>query len=265
MSRHAERSGRQWKPQAHRLCVLLAVACGAALGALSRTGQAPFWVGWLALLPIFLAIRFSSPLAAIGLAAAWGAALCTAQAMIDAHFLPDLRASATSIGLLATLVTLPAAYAGLSATVTRFIGFRPIVIALGWVVVEIAFSRLGFRQPLAHGDHTNVSPFFLAIERALGYAVVAALGAYIAAWVLNTIVWIEERSRRAGQTRPASANALRKVTWVPRAFAASRQQASSQPRAPPVLQALRLRKFNVRNHIDQRLLVIAAPPDGCSM
>lgn len=130
------------------------------------------WMGWLSLLPLFVAIRVLRPLRASACGALWGGCLfafCVAASR---------TAVAANLASLAFLTAIPAIYTFLGAWLTRWVGFSPFVLGVGWMGVELALAPLGLHSGLLAGtqDHTALMDY---IGRALGYVVVAFLVAYV--------------------------------------------------------------------------------------
>jgi apolipoprotein N-acyltransferase len=154
---------------------LVLSAYGAACAA---QGGLPLWVGWVALVPVFVAIRALRPILAMLCGALWGASLFvfTSGASEPGHPLV--------VGLLLTVV--PAAYAYLAAYVTRWIGFSPFVLGVGWMGVELALAPVGLHNGLLSATQGDTA-LMDYIGRALGYVLVAFLVAYINALLVEVL------------------------------------------------------------------------------
>jgi apolipoprotein N-acyltransferase len=126
------------------------------------------WVAWIILLPLFLAIRVLHPAIAALSGAVWGACLYFFNV---AGAAPAIEPTLISLAL---LTAVPAVYMGLGTLLTRFIGFNPFMLALGWILVEVALRPLGLQQGLLAGTQSEGSHVHW-VSRLLGYFVVAFL------------------------------------------------------------------------------------------
>lgn len=152
---------------------------GAALAAALewRTAGA---LAWVALLPFFLAIRLLRPAdAALG-GAWWGLTVLVCCGAGESTRIPaDPQA-------IALMTALPAAYAGVGALLTRRVGFSPLLLALGWALLELALQPLGMRLGLL-GNIQDDSPYLHWIASVLGSAFVAFLVAGVNATLLELL------------------------------------------------------------------------------
>ena len=101
------------------------------------------------------------------------------------------------------LATIPAAYAGLGAALTRRIGFNPVVLGVGWILVEIALKPLGLRYGLLAGAQGE-GPLLHWVGRLLGYVFVAFVVACASASLLAAL----SSARRLTIPRPKSSVGL---------------------------------------------------------
>ncbi|MCK4342806.1 MAG: hypothetical protein KAY37_13895 [Phycisphaerae bacterium] len=139
------------------------------------------WVAWISLLPLFTAVRVLRPPLAMLYGALWGVCLFLFAARIGPAVAPTPYA-------LVLLALVPAAYAGFGAWLTRRIGFSPLMLGLGWILVEVALKPLGLRQGLLAGTQTE-NTYLHWIARGLGYVFVAALVAGGNAALLELLTW----------------------------------------------------------------------------
>ena len=130
------------------------------------------WAGWLSLLPLFFAIRLLRPLRASAYAALWGASLFVFS------IVTGRTAVSANLWSFALLTGIPALYTFLGAGLTRWMGFSPFVLGVGWMGVELALAPMGLHSGLLAGtqDHTALMDY---IGRALGYVLVGFLVAYV--------------------------------------------------------------------------------------
>ncbi|MGB2863390.1 MAG: hypothetical protein WBC05_08705 [Sedimentisphaerales bacterium] len=160
---------------------------GSALGALLvpsalltavAVGSADYsWFAWFGLLPLFFAIRVLSPAVAALAGAFWGGCF---YFFLVAGVVPGLSLTHHSFALLAIVLMLYAYFGGL---LTRWVGFSPMLLALGWIVVELTLKPLGLRQGLLAGTQST-NGFLHWISCLLGYAFVALLVAGANAWLV---------------------------------------------------------------------------------
>ena len=135
------------------------------------------WFAWFGLLPLFFAIRVLSPVFAALAGAFWGSCF---YLFLAAGAVPGLSLTHHSFGLLAIVLMLYTYFGGL---LTRWIGFSPMLLALGWIVVELTLKPLGLRQGLLAGTQST-NGFLHWISCLLGYAFVALLVAGVNAWLV---------------------------------------------------------------------------------
>jgi hypothetical protein len=147
----------------------------AAIGSSEAT-----WLAWIGLMPLFWAIRSLTPRCAALAGGLWGSCLCLFSV---ACFAP--RVSSTSV-FFVLLTLIPAVYAGLASLASRAIGFNPLILAFGWVLVEVALRPLGLPQGLLAGTQGN-DPCFQWIARWLGYAFVALVLTGVNAFLLELL------------------------------------------------------------------------------
>lgn len=102
----------------------------AALTAVALRAPGHYWLVWVSLLPIFAAVRWLRPSAAVPMGALWGAGLYLFYTSSSAP------TPAPSLFLLALLTAIPAVYVGLAALPARTIGCKLLTLALGWTLIE---------------------------------------------------------------------------------------------------------------------------------
>lgn len=203
-----------------RLLALLASAYVMALSVAS--GRHP-WLGLLALLPLLRSIQVLRPVGALICGAIWGSSLfCFSVLAVDAAITP-------SVGSLLLLTAVPGAYAGCGAWVTRRLGFSPVVLGFGWMLMEFAFRPLGLSYGLLGGTQADGLTIGV-IGRMFGYVLVAFLVAFAGATLLA--IWSRLRIRlpraeirlrldqaglRLWQLNPATANCFIPCPAYPRA------------------------------------------------
>jgi len=135
------------------------------------------------------------------------------------------------LGSLLLLTAAPAVYACLGSRLTRWIGYSPFVLGVGWMGVELVLGRAGVSSGLWLGVQSDVAVLHWIIG-ALGYVFAAFLVAYVAALLVSVLSGLRiaiPRPRTASGTGNAGAR-LAPQTFC--CFPLSLIPAS-QPRAPP--------------------------------
>jgi apolipoprotein N-acyltransferase len=148
--------------------------------AFSGTSQALTITAWFGLLPLFLAVRILNPREALIAGGFWGACLFAALVALGQSF-----AVSAPLSLL-LLATIPALYTCLGARLTRWTGFHPLLLGLGWVGVELALEPLGLRDGLLAGTQGD-GFVFQALGSTLGYGFIAFLIALVNALLLSVL------------------------------------------------------------------------------
>lgn len=192
---------------------------------LSMNSDAFGWLGWVALVPVFFAIRLWNPACALLGGALWGAGLFAFSTGNSPSIMPP------SWGGFLTVTGAPAAYACLGSWLTSRIGFSPFVLGVGWMGVELAFGSTGLRSGLSGlaGAHGAV---FSWLGQALGWVLVAFVVALVNAWIVVVINGV--RLRVGEQLRPSSS-----ADHIPLLFAQTFMGfplfavPAPRPRAPP--------------------------------
>jgi len=203
------------------------LVASAYLMAVSATGAAPSWVGWYALLPLFVAIRVCRPRTALLAGAAWGVSLCAGIARF--HGVAGISSMPAAWPL---LIVLPCAYAYLGARLTRRFGFSPFVLGVGWVFVEMGLTPLGLSRGLLGGLETG-TPLLHSVASALGYVHVALL----AAWFCGLLVTLLEELRvpdAASQFERACAEFVTSLLSPRDVHCPSHSIDALRPRGPPL-------------------------------
>ncbi len=138
------------------------------------------WLAWIGLIPIFIAIRSSVPRVAFLYGALWGVSHYFFSMASDAA---TLMVAIYSIGL---LTTVPALYAYLGARLTRRFGYLPLVLAVGWILVELALQPVAMQNGLL-ANCVNNGSLLSIVGGALGYVFVAFFIVYVNAQLISLV------------------------------------------------------------------------------
>jgi len=165
--------------------VLLACALVASGGlvAAANSPAGPSWIAWISLVPIFITIRYASPRIALLYGALWGFCLYLFSSASDGA---AVTASIKSLGLLAAV---PAIYAYWGARLTRRIGYAPLVLAVGWVIVELALEPLTLRDGLLAASQSDGGLMRL-VGTLLGYVFIGFIIAFVNAQILSLVGFV---------------------------------------------------------------------------
>ena len=183
------------------------------------------WLAWVALLPLFAAIRLLDPVRAMLCGALWGFCLHVFAAAPVGTGLDEGMLS------LALLTAIPAIYAYLCARLTRWIGFNPLVLGVGWMGVALTFELLGQDNGLLAGIQGD-GALMHWIGGALGYVLVA----FVVAFASSVLLVMLSRARVAlASPRYLPAPGPRDTHLIPQTFCCFPLFLihSSHPRAPP--------------------------------
>jgi len=225
-SRHARRGTNTVLQGAKAAGLVLALIFSACLmTAATRSGELSF-LGWLALLPLFYAIRKCSPVRAMLCGGLWGA--CVGILTLAATG----PVSGTYVWSFAILTAVPAFYAYLCARLTRWIGFDPFVLAVGWMGVELCFAPLGLRQGLLAATQSD-STFWPWMAQGFGYVLVAFVVAVVNASLVSVLSAVRLEIPRPAHcvSSPDLGASHSPLEFLrPSLFAFH----PSQPRAPPI-------------------------------
>ena len=191
--------------------------------ACAARGDLPLWVGWVALVPVFVAVRALRPILAMLCGALWGASLFVFNGGGSEPGNPIV------VGLLLTVV--PAAYAYLAACVTRWIGFSPFVLGVGWMGVELALAPVGLHNGLLSATQGDTA-LMDYIGRALGYVLVAFHVAYVNAALVAVFARVRLRLPRPFRITTSGNGVLFLRSQIVGCLSLVALQ-PSQPRAPP--------------------------------
>ncbi len=204
----------------------LSLVGGAMFMSLALSSASNQWLGLITLVPLLLSMRLLSPSRALLAGGLFGFCLAI-FCSLGAH--PSFALSVNSAALTTLAVGV---YGLLGARVTRRIGFSPLILALGWVAVELALKPLAIKHGLLASTQGS-GLFVRVIGPAAGYLVVAFLVAYINASLLEILTGacaIESgRGRLVFSGRPRESAILFSFLYISAEFANL-----ARPRAPPL-------------------------------
>ncbi len=223
----ARTKGAVHGPNLQRLkfAALVGLLAFSALSVAFARSHAYWWVGWVALFPLFISIRILPTAKAMLAGGLWGFFLFVSLVtMADGVLSP-------SVASLALLTGVPAIYTGFGARLTRRIGFSPLLLALGWLGVELALSPLGLREGLLPGTQGGLVVLHWVGEFA-GCALVAFLVAYVSALALDAISRVRVATDGPGFAARSS-DSLRRLVPQESFSVLSHLLRRLQPRAPP--------------------------------
>lgn len=184
------------------------------------------WLGCVTLVPLLMAIRTCRPGHAMFCGAIWGSSLY--------FFAAAAGDTGVSAGLFpfVLLTAIPALYAYFGARLTRWIGFNPLLLGVGWIGVELALEALGLRTALLAGTQDD-GTLLHWVDSALGYVLTAFLVAYVNASLVSALAkarlrvpgpaWRIGSPDRGTRLIPQTSSGFPLLTIRP-----------SQPRAPPM-------------------------------
>ncbi len=207
----------------------LCVALGVSAFVMASSAQLPGarWLSWIALLPLFVAIKTLVPSRAFLSGAFWGLCLYIFSSVGSTPII-------TQSWLNLVLVTLiPGAYALGGSVVTRRAGFSPLLLGLGWLGVEIAMSPLSPNYGLLASMQIGGALALRAVGLIAGWFVVAFLIAYVNASLLEMLTEVCV-SRVPLRTAGLAGRLDNRVLPVQAEVRANAQFSPAKPRGPPV-------------------------------
>ncbi len=207
------------------LKLLPALVLSAYLMALAvGSGQHP-WVGLVTLLPLLRAIQVLRPGSALLCGSVWGVSLFGFAALGSE---PVISPGVFSL-LLLTLI--PGIYAFAGAWATRRVGFSPLVLSAGWILVEFALRPLALRYGLLTPAQDGL--LVGVIGHIFGYVMMAFFAAFASAWLLAVLSRISFRLPRPVTHLGLGGPGLRLWHLIPSRIPCFVERPSN-PRAPPV-------------------------------
>lgn len=227
---HEVHSASRVDRSARMMLLAVSLISSAHLLTLATSSPAHSWLAWISLAPLFIAVRYLSPIRAALSGAFWGSSLYLfswylhSQGFVGSSITPGF-----SNFLLLTII--PAAFVGFGSLYTRRFGFSPLALATGWVAVELCLQSVGLKHSLLAAD-ASYGPYLQVIANLLGYGFVAFLVAYTNALLLSIAAQVSFRCQSLCHPIPTADNACSYKSI----FAVILQTAyiqSLRPRAPP--------------------------------
>ncbi len=187
--------------------LLACLILSACLMAIALRAPGLGWTAWVNLLPLFLAIRLLPPLRAGIAGAVWGATLYLGAAVVIGGLVTP------SVISLVLLTIVPAAYAYWGAWASHRFGCGPIILALGWIPVEVLLIPVGFSGGVLSGLHAGGAAG-CCLSRVFGYVVVAFIIATANALVASVLYEIQIRLPRCAVVLTRSDCAILPLTII---------------------------------------------------
>jgi len=183
------------------------------------------WLGWFSLLPLFFAIRYWRPTAATLGGGLWGLAVYVFSVSRPEAGVP------ASFGALLLTTAIPAFYAAGGAWLTRWIGFNPFVLGVGWMGVELALAPTGLSAAVL-GPVVGEGTLLHWVSKTLGYVLAGFLVALVNASVVLVLSGVQlalPPLRHRAPSADGGGSGHRPAFFFPSRFAIR----LLQPRAPP--------------------------------
>ncbi len=204
----------------------LSLVGGAMLMSLALSSASNQWLGLITLVPLLLSMRLLSPSRALLAGGLFGFSLAMFCGF-GSH--PSFALTVNSVALTTVAVGI---YGLLGARMTRRIGFSPLILALGWVAVELALKPLAIKHGLLASTQGS-GLFVRVIGPAAGYLVVAFVVAYINASLLEILTGV--CAINGGGCRMVFSGRPRESAIISAFLFCSAEFSNiAQPRAPPL-------------------------------
>lgn len=184
------------------------------------------WLGWVTLVPLFLAIRILKPARAFCAGVLWGLSYCFFSG------LAQRSGAGVDFGTVALLALVPGLYAGLGASLTRQIGFSPLLLGLGWIGVEVALRPLSLHNGLLASTQGN-GLFVRTLGHLAGYVMLAFLVAYVNASLLDVLTVVCSPVGSSKQLSLSGGPAIKRLFQLDIGNILTHRIRPSGPRAPP--------------------------------
>ena len=151
-----------------------------------------WWVAWLSVLPLFLAIHTLRPARAMAIGFIWGLGFSIFSGLgLETPVLSRALSALLYPACITALYTLSGAF------LTSRLGFRPVLLATGWVGVEIALQPIGLPHGLLAAGEWDwpIVPFLAGF---FGHALVSAVVAFASVTILLVVSIAVEGGSEAG-------------------------------------------------------------------
>jgi len=205
--------------------LIAALVVSARLTVAAAVSHEHAWVGFVSLLPLFVAIRVCRPIVALAFGALWG------LSVFGFGVVTPGSGVAGSILVCSLLTATPGLYAFGGAWLTRRIGFSPFVLGVGWMFVELAVAPLGPQDGLLAGTQGD-GVLMHWVGRAMGHVLVAFLVAYVSASLVTALSKVRIRVPSSRRVVAAGERIIR-LTTATFSHLISFSISACRPRAPP--------------------------------
>jgi apolipoprotein N-acyltransferase len=224
------RSGKRHRSfDTHLLLLFLLVLIGSFLTTVSIAADEYAWAVWIGLFPLLIAIRLFPPLWAMLSGGAWGLGI-----FVFSHFVPGADSHIPfTFSSAALLSAIPAIYACTGGFISGLIGFRPLILALGWIGVEIGLKPFGIHDGLFVMTN-GTQALILIIGGILGYSFIGFLIVFAGAFLLDLACAIHFHPIRCKSQSPVHDVLLTSPPENILTGLASIILQPAKPRAPPV-------------------------------
>ncbi len=182
------------RPRVAVLTLSLVVSALLTAAALRLPDQ--HWLAWISFLPLFVVVRSLRPFGATLAGGFWGGCLCVFWVYLfrSAGANPAIHLTATSLSasvllLLTLLIVISGVCVGLATRRARAIGYKLLILALGWCLVEAVlhlYNLFGPHDGLLTGSQGGGVPIHW-LARLLGYVGTAFLVACVNAVLIGMV------------------------------------------------------------------------------
>ncbi len=228
--------GSKLSPSPKTVALLGSLILSALLTAAALRLPDQQWLAWISFLPLFVVVRSLGPLPAALAGGFWGGCL---YLFCSAGPTPvfDIAAPAIgpSAGLLALLILIPGVCVGLAARPARAIGYKLLMLALGWTLVEAVlhlYNHFGPHEGLLTSSQSE-GPQLHWLARLLGYVG----SAFLVACANASLVGIVSGARVSLPPWPLLGGSPAVIAWLPSQVVLAIESwtlRQAHPRAPPL-------------------------------
>jgi apolipoprotein N-acyltransferase len=220
-----------WRKAGGKALVILPASVASALLMVLAAGtESQYWLAWIGLLPLFFLIRILPPVWAALSGTVWGISI---YLLSIAGLGYDLTPSPLFLSMMALI---PGLFALLCSWLTRKLGFNPMILAFGWILLEVSLRPLGLEHGLLtgmHGEGTHLHWMCRIFGCLSGAFVIACTNATILVLVvLSATLFVGILRRKSWAGIPDCHAAL----LLQSSFCLQHMEARpGSPRAPPIM------------------------------